>query len=177
MTEKLRKKGILPEQEKQGKEPDLRDDSTLWKNLDCQEDTDCRKGLDYQEGQDCGEQTGQMEKNDSQEQAGSFLVNSAIAYMKKNYQHRLTLTEVADHIYVSQWHLSKLLNRHGGQSFSELLNTIRVEEAKVLLKDPALRIGDVAENVGFLDLAHFSRVFKKITGISANEFRNRMNVS
>ena len=75
---------------------------------------------------------------------------------------------------MSQWHLSKLFTLHTGQSCSELLNTILVDQAKELLKDPALRIGDVAEEVGFLDLAHFSRVFKKITGISANEYRNRL---
>ena len=46
------------------------------------------------------------------------------------------------------------------------------EKAKELLKDPSLRIGDIAEEVGFLDVAHFSRVFKKQAGISANEYRN-----
>lgn len=40
------------------------------------------------------------------------------------------------------------------------------------MKDPSLRIRDVAEQVGFLDLAHFSRVFKKLNGMSANEYRN-----
>lgn len=106
--------------------------------------------------------------------AGSFLVNHALSFMRENYKRKLTLKDVADSIYVSQWHLSKLLNRHTGQSFSELLNAIRVDEARELLKDPTLRIGDVAEAVGFLDLAHFSRVFKKNTGMSANEYRNRM---
>lgn len=182
MIEKLKKKGIMPDREGD-KEPDCPKDLECRKDSDCAKDLECRKDSDRskdpgcQKELECPGETGQREKNDSQEQAGSFLVNSAIAYMKKNYMRKLTLTEVADHIYVSQWHLSKLLNRHGGQSFSELLNTIRVEEAKALLKDPSLRIGDVAEAVGFLDLAHFSRVFKKITGISANEFRNRMNVS
>lgn len=104
--------------------------------------------------------------------AGSFIVNKALNYMRDNYSHKVTLTDVADNTFVSQWHLSKLLNRHTGQSFSELMNTIRIEEAKKLLEDPALRVGDVAEMVGFQDMGHFSRVFKKITGISANEFRN-----
>ena len=94
--------------------------------------------------------------------------------MQENYTKKLTLTEVADHTYVSQWHLSKLLNRHTGQSFSEHLNTIRITEAKKLLTDLSLRIGDIAEQVGFVDVGHFSRVFKKITGMSANEYRNRM---
>lgn len=106
--------------------------------------------------------------------AGSFTVNRALAYMKENYSHKVTLTDVADNTYVSQWHLSKLLNRHTGKSFSELMNGIRVEEAKKLLADPTLRVCDVAEMVGFLDMAHFSRVFKKVVGVSANEYRNTL---
>ena len=54
------------------------------------------------------------------------------------------------------------------------MNGIRIEEAKKLLKNPAYRVGDVADMVGFLDMAHFSRVFKKIVGVSANEYRNSM---
>lgn len=123
-----------------------------------------------------GKKTGEnpRETGDTKTAAGSFLVNKALEYMRKNYRHKVTLTDVADSIFVSQWHLSKLLNSHTGQSFSELMNSIRVEEAKKLLSDPALRVGDVAEQVGFVDMAHFSRVFKKVTGISANEFRNRL---
>ena len=51
---------------------------------------------------------------------------------------------------------------------------VRIEHAKELLKDPSLRIGDISEQVGFLDLAHFSRVFKKQEGMSANEYRNQI---
>lgn len=83
------------------------------------------------------------------------------------------LREVAEKTYVSQWHLSKLLNRHTGQSFSDILNHCRIEHAKKLLEDPSLRIGDISDAVGFLDLAHFSRVFKKQEGMSANEWRNQ----
>ncbi len=95
-------------------------------------------------------------------------------YIEGNYNRKLTLSEVAEKTYVSQWHLSKLLNRHVGQSFSEILNRVRIDAAKKLLKEPYLRIGDISEQVGFLDLAHFSRVFKKQEGISANEYRNKL---
>lgn len=106
--------------------------------------------------------------------ASSFIVNNALKYMEENFKEKLKLQDVAEQVYVSQWHLSKLLNRYKGQSFSDLLNNIRIEKAKELLKDPALRIGDIADMVGFLDMAHFSRVFKKQTGISANEYRNSL---
>ncbi len=79
---------------------------------------------------------------------------------------------MADHCYVSQWHLSKLLNKHLGQSFYDLLNTERVRQAKRLMADPALRISEIAEQVGYADTAHFSRVFKKLEGVSAGEWRN-----
>lgn len=105
-------------------------------------------------------------------EASSFIVNNALEYIRNHYTEKLKLAEVAESVYVSQWHLSKLLNHHMGQSFSEILNNIRIDKAKELLAEPSLRIGDIAEEVGFLDMAHFSRVFKKQTGISANEFRN-----
>ena len=85
---------------------------------------------------------------------------------------RLSLQDVADHCYVSQWHLSKLLNRRLGQAFYDVLNAERVRRAKKLLEDPALRISEIAERVGYADTAHFSRVFKKLEGVSAGEWRN-----
>lgn len=116
---------------------------------------------------------GQETPPEQENAAGNFIVRNALAYIEENYREKLLLSDVAEKTYVSQWHLSKLLNKETGQNFSEILNGVRIDKAKELMKDPALRIGDVAEQVGFLDLAHFSRVFKKLNGISANEYRNQ----
>lgn len=105
-------------------------------------------------------------------EANSFIVKNALQYIQDNSQERLRLADVADQVYVSQWHLSKLLNKHTGKTFTDILNSVRMKKAQELLKDPSLRICDVAEMVGFQDLAHFSRVFKKMEGMSANEYRN-----
>ncbi len=114
------------------------------------------------------------EERESENASGRFIVKNALAYIEENYTQKLTLSEVAEKTYVSQWHLSKLLNRHTGQSFSDILNHTRIEHAKELLSDPSLRIGDISEQVGFLDLAHFSRVFKKQVGVSPGEYRNQV---
>ena len=106
--------------------------------------------------------------------AGRFLVHQAMAYMEKHYAEKLTLQEVAEACYVSQWHLSKLLNRYAEKNFYDILNSLRVQKAKELLKDPSLRIGEIGERVGYADTAHFARVFKKLTGMSANEYRNSL---
>ena len=104
--------------------------------------------------------------------ANNFIVNQAIQYMEQHYKEKLQLTDVAEKVYVSHWHLSKLLNSTG-KSFSEVLGEIRIENAKKLMEDSSLHIADISERVGFADTAHFSRVFKKYTGISAGEYRNR----
>lgn len=105
-------------------------------------------------------------------EANSFIVKNALEYIRENSREKLRLADVADQVYVSQWHLSKLLNKHTGKTFSDILNGARMDRSKELLMDPALRICDVAEQVGFQDLAHFSRVFKKMEGMSAGEYRN-----
>lgn len=114
----------------------------------------------------------EVEETDSNG-ASSFIVKNALKYIQENYTRKLTLGEVADKTYVSQWYLSKLLNKHTGKSFSDILNQTRISVAKDLLKNPSMRIGDIAEEVGFMDMAHFSRVFKKFAGCSANEYRNK----
>ena len=59
-------------------------------------------------------------------------------------------------------------------SFYDILNSIRIENAKRLLENPGLKIGQIGEMVGYADAAHFTRTFKKLEGINANEYRNRM---
>ena len=114
------------------------------------------------------------ETEELSQNASSFIVNQALSFMEKNYDQKLTLQVVADRCYVSQWHLSKLLNRYVEKSFYDILNAIRIQKAKELLSDPRLKIGEIGELVGYADTAHFARTFKKLEGMSANEYRNTL---
>ena len=105
--------------------------------------------------------------------ANSFIVRRALEYIEEHYAQKLTLTEVAEKTYVSQWYLSKLLNKYTDNNFCNLLNQIRVKKSEALLEDPSLKIHEISDMLGFNDVAHFSRVFKKIKEISPNEYRNR----
>ena len=107
-------------------------------------------------------------------EAGSYVVKVALAYMREHCAEHISLNDVAEHVYVSQWHLSKLINRHTNRSFFDLLAGMRVEEAKKLMRDPSLRIHDIAEQVGFSDVAHFSKTFKKTVGETPGEYRLKM---
>ena len=106
--------------------------------------------------------------------AGNFIVQAAMNYMREHYaEQHLSLSDVADHVYVSQWHLSKLLNRETGQSFFDLLGSLRIARAKELLGSSQMRVHEIAEATGFSDVAHFSRSFKRIAGCTPGEYRNQ----
>lgn len=114
------------------------------------------------------------ESDDTSANTGNFIVRSALDYMQEHCTQHITLSDVADHVFVSQWHLSKLINRHMGQSFFDLLGGMRIERAKLLLKDPSMRIHEVAEQAGFSDVAHFSRSFKNLIGKTPGEYRSEL---
>ena len=116
---------------------------------------------------------GNAEATPEEKEAGNFIVQAALSYMREHCaEQHLSLGEVADHVYVSQWHLSKLLNRETSQSFFDLLGAMRIEKAKRLLSDPARRIHEVAEEAGYADVAHFSKSFKRFVGCTPGEYRN-----
>ena len=104
--------------------------------------------------------------------ANSFIVRSALKYIELHYAEKLTLTELAEKTYVSQWYLSKLLNKYTDKSFCDLLNQTRIKKAEKLLQDPSLKIHEISDMLGFTDVTHFSRVFKKMEQLSPNEYRN-----
>ena len=106
--------------------------------------------------------------------ADNRIVQNALDYMEENYNEHLTLPVVADQIFVSQWHLSKLISRTRGESFNDILNGIRISRAKELLEHTNLQIQEISSRVGFNDVTHFARVFKKQTGLSANQYRNNI---
>ena len=105
-------------------------------------------------------------------EANGYVVKNALEYMLGNFSSKLTLTDVADHCFVSSWHLSRLLNQYAGRGFFEIVNVIRVDEAKRLLTGTSGLIADIAEEVGFQDAAHFSRIFKAYAGVSPKEYRS-----
>lgn len=101
-----------------------------------------------------------------------FLVSKALEIMKNNYTKDLSLKDVSDELYISTWYLSKLLKKETGSTFIDILNTIRIEEAKKLLLDPKFKVYEIASRVGYVDTAYFTRLFKKVTGMAPLEYKN-----
>ena len=72
----------------------------------------------------------------------------------------------------SQTRFFTLFREKMGLSPNSFLTRCRIDKAKQLLSDPARRIHEVAEDVGYTDVAHFSKSFKKYVGCTPGEYRN-----
>lgn len=98
------------------------------------------------------------------------VVKSLIVYVMENYAQNITLQSAADHIGINKSYLSRLINKELGMGFSDYLNNLRVEKAKELMKKRELMLYEIAERVGYCSFEHFSRVFKKIAGVTPREY-------
>jgi AraC-like DNA-binding protein len=82
----------------------------------------------------------------------------------------LSLAGVADKAGVSKNHLSWEFARETGETLTEYVARVRIEEAKRLFSTTRLKVYEVAERVGFQNVEHFSRVFKKVVGTSPSSW-------
>ncbi|MDR1588335.1 MAG: PocR ligand-binding domain-containing protein [Treponema sp.] len=99
-------------------------------------------------------------------------LSRAIDYIGLNYADELSLTSVADAVFVSGYYLSHLFRKELNMTFSDYVCKIRIEKAKGLLKDDReLQIREITEKVGFNDPNYFTKSFKKLTGVPPKEYQ------
>ena len=106
----------------------------------------------------------------------SDIMHKTVAYIKRNYMNKITLEDIADHVYLSKSHLSKVFSEEMNITISTFINKIRIEKSRHLLKDNSLSIADVANLTGFDDQSYFTKQFKIFTGISPKKFRDNMGI-
>ncbi|OBR67641.1 hypothetical protein A7K91_22450 [Paenibacillus oryzae] len=88
-----------------------------------------------------------------------------------SYAEDISLQTVADAINVNASYLSRVFKQETGENFISLLTRIRIERAQSLLKDKHMRVYEVANRVGYQNTTYFSKLFKKMTGSSPEEYR------
>ncbi len=103
----------------------------------------------------------------------SKYVMEALAFISGNYQMAdISVSSIARHLGISEGHLSHTFKRETGHTLLGYLTSYRIHKAKQLLKDYRIKIYEVAERVGYQDIAYFSSTFKKLVGVSPSEFQN-----
>ncbi len=101
-------------------------------------------------------------------------VKEAVAYINENYFEELTLSGLADKYAVESSYFSRLFKQETGENLMLYIAGKRMEKAKELMQREDINIAEVAFMVGYDDYTYFSKVFKKHTGVSPREYRNRL---
>lgn len=95
----------------------------------------------------------------------------AVQMIQRYYAEDISLQSVASQINVNPSYLSRVFKQEKGENFISYLTRVRIERAKVFLESRKYKVYEVADKVGYHNYTYFSKIFKKIVGVSPEEFR------
>ncbi|MDT2815422.1 PocR ligand-binding domain-containing protein [Vagococcus carniphilus] len=98
-------------------------------------------------------------------------IRKALTYIQKNLSRPITLEEVANHVYLSQYYFSKLFKKEMNINFVTYVNQKRIEEAKKLLVESSLSIETISRNLGFSQPSYFIKTFRSMTSSTPANYR------
>ena len=104
----------------------------------------------------------------------SMDLNSAqqvLVYCSEHYREDISVKKVAEALYLSESYITKIFSGKLGYSFCEYINTLRISEAKKLLKNTDKKIIEIMYACGFKNQSSFNRVFYGETGVTPKEYR------
>lgn len=81
--------------------------------------------------------------------------------------------DIAEHVYLNPAYLSRLFRKETGLSLTDYTASLRIQKAKLELLDTNHRVSDVAMSVGYSNFSHFTKLFKKTTGLTPQEYRKK----
>ena len=100
------------------------------------------------------------------------LIRKAKAQIRERLGVDLSVAGLAAELYVPPNYLSRLFKRITGEGCNEYIVRKRIEKAKALLEATTMKIGEIAQTVGYTDMNYFSLAFKKHTGMSPTKYRS-----
>ncbi len=98
-------------------------------------------------------------------------VASAKEFVQAHVEETLTLDDVLEHVHVSRFYFCKLFKKSTGLTLTEYVARVRVERAKKMLVDPAMRVSEVVFATGFGSISQFNSLFKRLVGVPPTEYR------
>ena len=101
----------------------------------------------------------------------SQIVTKALQFINKNYKEKISLKDIETNLHVNSSYFSTLFKQEMGVTFTDYLNTLKIEHACNLLTNTNLSIIDVSLSTGFDDQSYFTKVFKKAKGMTPKAYR------
>lgn len=94
-------------------------------------------------------------------------------YLDENYSKKITLEDLSQRYYINKYYMTRIFKEQFGINIMDYLLNVRITEAKNLLRFTKLSAEEVGNQCGIGDIYYFSRVFKKIEGITIREYRKQ----
>lgn len=101
------------------------------------------------------------------------IIRKILEYIKKNYDSNINISDISNEVYLSPNYISLIFKKETGKRFTDYLINFRLEKARELLKDPSARVYEVANSVGYTNISYFCSIFKKMYGVSPNEYKEK----
>lgn len=102
------------------------------------------------------------------------IVERVKKYIEYNYVKNISLEEMAVELYYSPNYINRIFKQVTGETIFNYASAYRIEKAKEMLLDPHIKLSGVSEALGYSNPAYFSFIFKKATGLTPKEYRERM---
>lgn len=99
------------------------------------------------------------------------VIEDIAEYIEQHPHEEITLQDISERFFLSREYISRKFKQETNGNLSDFIAEVRIKRAKELLANGQLKISQVAELVGFQDEKYFSRVFKKRTNCSPNDYR------
>jgi two-component system response regulator YesN len=101
----------------------------------------------------------------------SNIIDRIKQVIQKRYSENLSIRDIAGEVYLSTTYLCMIYKQETGETVNGYITRVRIEHAKELLRDPAIRLYDICHEIGYTEPGYFSKIFKKYTDLSPTEYR------
>lgn len=131
------------------------------------------------EGNEGNELQMYSDETDDRQETSESVRNQILAeqvrnYVREHYMDDICLQDVAGALHYSDAYFCRFFKQNFNKNFIMYLSEFRVEQAKELLADMTVNVKDVSRRVGYRDSNYFTKVFKRLTGLTPSEYRSKV---
>ncbi|MCD8106157.1 MAG: AraC family transcriptional regulator [Lachnospiraceae bacterium] len=110
----------------------------------------------------------------SKESRHDAYINDALQFVETNYSRKITVDMISNYVGLNRSYLNSIFKEALGKTLQQYLMEFRVRKACELLENSSLQVGDISHSVGYSDQLLFSKVFKRMKGVTPTEYRKSL---
>jgi two-component system response regulator YesN len=103
----------------------------------------------------------------------SAIISKIQSFIQDNIHQELSRDDIANSVYRNPAYLSRLFRKETGRSLSDYIVQVKIEKAKGMLKETNDKISNIAEGLGYVHFSYFAKLFKKVAGLTPQEYRKK----